>query len=185
MDRGLKRPPEDEQKRDRRDTNGQCSKPIHHALSAPRSSLGVSLLPSLKEVLARNAARPVSRQRKKYRSGWLPTHVQLQRDFAPPKGGERPAALTPQRGLAGWRRTKLRLAAGRLLVALGRVRVLFLCAKHLFVAAIDGWVHRGLRRIGRSERDGGAGRVRSRCSSQGTSKAKRPTRETPRQKAMG
>ena len=119
MDRGLKRPPEDEQKRDRRDTNGQCSKPIHHALSASRSSLGVSLLPSLKAVLARNAARPVSRQRKKYRSGWLPTHVQLQRDFAPPKGGERPAALTPQRGLAGWRRTKLRLAAGRLLVALG------------------------------------------------------------------
>ena len=138
MDRGLKRPPEDEQKRDRRDTNGQCSKPIHHALSAPRSSLGVSLLPSLKEVLARNAARPVSRQRKKYRSGWLPTHVQLQRDFAPPKGGERPAALTPQRGLAGWRRTKLRLAAGRLLVALGRVRVLLLCAKHLFVAARRG-----------------------------------------------
>ena len=138
MDRGLKHPPEDEQKRDRRDTNGQCSKPIHHALSAPRSSLGVSLLPSLKEVLARNAARPVSRQRKKYRSGWLPTHVQLQRDFAPPKGGERPAALTPQRGLAGWRRTKLRLAAGRLLVALGRVRVLFLCAKHLFVAARRG-----------------------------------------------
>jgi hypothetical protein len=29
----------------------------------------------------------------------------------------------------------MRLAAGRLLVALGRVRVLFLCAKHLFVAA--------------------------------------------------
>src|SRR3954447_25841105 len=46
-----------------------------------------------------------------------------------------PAALTPQRGLAGWLRTKLRLAAGRLLVALGRVRVLFFCAKHLFVAA--------------------------------------------------
>ena len=59
---------------------------IHHALSDPRSSLGVSLLPLLKEVLARNAARPVSRQRKRYRSGWLPTHVQLQRDFAPPKG---------------------------------------------------------------------------------------------------
>jgi hypothetical protein len=68
----------------------------------------------------------------------VPTHVQLQRDFAPPKGGERPAALTPQRGLAGWRRTKLRLAASRLLVALGRVRVLFLCAKHLFVAAKRG-----------------------------------------------
>ena len=132
MDRGLKRPPEDEQKRDRRDTNGQCSKPIHHALSAPRSTLGVSLLPSLKEVLARNAARPVSRQRKKYRSGWLPTHVQLQRDFAPPKGGERPAA---SRRLAAH---EMRLAAGRLLVALGRVRVLFLCAKHLFVAARRG-----------------------------------------------
>jgi hypothetical protein len=54
------------------------------------------------------------------------------------KGGERPAALTPQRGLAGWLRTKLRLAAGRLLVALDRVRVLFLCAKHLFVAARRG-----------------------------------------------
>ena len=65
----------------------------------------------------------------------VPTHVQLKRDFAPPKGGERPAALTPQRDLAGWRRTKLRLAAGRLLVALGRVRVLFLCAKHLFATA--------------------------------------------------
>ena len=70
-------------------------------------------------------------------------------------------------------------------VASAPVRDLLLCAKYLFVAAIDGWVHRGLRRIGRSERDGGAGRVRSRCSSQGTSKAKRPTRETPRQKAMG
>jgi len=45
-------------------------------------------------------------------------------------------------------------------------------------------VHRDLRRIGKSEHDGGAGRVRSRCSSQGISKAKRPTRETPRQKAM-
>ena len=64
---------------------------------------------------------------------------QLQRDFAPPKGGERPA-LSP-----GWRRTKLRLAAGRLLVALGRVRVLFLCAKHLFVAARRGHATMPLR----------------------------------------
>jgi hypothetical protein len=32
---------------------------------------------------------------------------------------------------------ELRLAAGRLLVALGRVGDLLFCAKHLFVAAID------------------------------------------------
>ena len=43
----------------------------------------------------------------------------------------------PATGLAGWRRTKLRLAAGRLLVvAFGPVRDLLLCAKHLFFAAI-------------------------------------------------
>src|SRR4051794_20897970 len=75
-------------------------------LVAPRSSLGVSLLPSLKEVLARNAARPVSRQRKKYRSGLCQPMFSFSA-FAPPKGGERPAALTPQRGLAGWLRTSI------------------------------------------------------------------------------
>jgi hypothetical protein len=45
------------------------------------------------------------------------------------------AALTPQRGLAGWRRTKLRHAAGCLLVALAPARDLLLRAKHLFAAA--------------------------------------------------
>jgi hypothetical protein len=40
-DRGLNHLPEDDQKRDRRDTNDQYSKPIHHALSASRSLLGV------------------------------------------------------------------------------------------------------------------------------------------------
>jgi hypothetical protein len=63
--------------------------------------------------------------------------LQLQRDFAPPKGGERPAALTPQRDSP--RPEELRRAAGRLLVAGTRVRGLLLCAKHLFVAAILGW----------------------------------------------
>ena len=57
--------------------------------------------------------------------------------LAPPKGGERPAALTPQRVLANWRRAEeLRRAAGRLLVAGTAVRDLLLCAKHLFVAAM-------------------------------------------------
>jgi hypothetical protein len=42
---------------------GQCSKPIHHALSAPRSLLGVSLLPSLKKVFGFSACaiRAISR----------------------------------------------------------------------------------------------------------------------------
>jgi hypothetical protein len=67
----------------------------------------------------------------------VPTHVQLQRDFAPPKGGERPAALTPQRDSPNWRRAEeLRRAAGCLLVAGNPVRDLLLRAKHLFVAAM-------------------------------------------------
>ena len=67
------------------------------------------------------------------------------------KGGEKPAAPTPQRGLAGWRRPENRAAAGRLLVALGPVQVLFSCAKKLSVAAIHGWGSPGLapnRQIG-------------------------------------
>jgi hypothetical protein len=39
---------------------------------------------------------------------------------------------------------KLRRAAGRLLVALAPVQDLFLCAKHLFVAAIVNWGASGL-----------------------------------------
>ena len=58
-------------------------------------------------------------------------------DFAPPKGGERPAALTPQRVSPDWRRAEeLRRAAGPLLVAGNPVRDLLLRAKPLFVAAI-------------------------------------------------
>ena len=62
--------------------------------------------------IAKNAARPASRQRKKYRSVWCQLMFSFRATFAPPKGGERPAAQTPQRGLAGWRRTKSRRAAG-------------------------------------------------------------------------
>ena len=47
-------------------------------------------------------------------------------------------------GLASWRRTKLRRAAGCLLVALAPVRDLLIYAKHLFVA----------RRIGKSKQTG-------------------------------
>ncbi len=79
---------------------------------------------------------------KKMQVGMVPTHVQLPlARLAPSKGGERPAVLTPQRGLASWRRTKLRCAAGRLLVAGTPVRGLLLCANHLFVEAMVclGW----------------------------------------------
>ena len=55
-----------------------------------------------------------------------------------------------------------------------------ICSSLPLMAGVQG----GLRRIGKSQLDGGAGRVRSRCSPQGTSKAKRPTRETRPQKAM-
>jgi hypothetical protein len=75
--------------------------------------------------------------------------------------------------------------ASLLLVDLPTARNLLLRAKHLFGAAIDGLGFTGARReSGKSEHDGGAGRVRSRCSSQGASKPQRPTRETRRQKAM-
>jgi hypothetical protein len=70
----------------------------------------------------------------KIQVGMVPTHVQLH-DFAPPKGAERPAALTPQRDSPNWRRAEeLRRAAGPLLVAGNPVRDLLLRAKHLFVA---------------------------------------------------
>ena len=42
------------------------------------------------------------------------------------------------------------------------VQVLFLCAKHLFVAAMG---FTGACEVGKSEHDGGAGRVRSRLVS--------------------
>jgi hypothetical protein len=58
---------------------------------------------------------------------------------APPKSGERPAALTPQRGLRQLAAPgELRRAAGRLLVAGNPVRDLLLGAEHLFVAAPSG-----------------------------------------------
>ena len=50
----------------------------------------------------------------------------------------------PATGLASWQRTKLRRAAGRLLVASAPVRDLLVRAKHLFVAAINGWGSPGL-----------------------------------------
>jgi hypothetical protein len=61
------------------------------------------------------------------------------------------------------------------LVALGPVRVLFLCAQHLFVAGLVVWVHPGpaCRGIGKSEHDGRAVRVRSREVFRG-SKSKTP-----------
>ena len=62
---------------------------------------------------ARNAARLAARQKKKYRSGWCQLMVQLPRELARPKGGERPAALRPRNGdSASWQRQEeLRRAA--------------------------------------------------------------------------
>jgi len=67
----------------------------------------------------------------------VPTHVQLQRDFAPPKGGERPAALT--RNGSGLGASDLGNCAAlpvHWLVAVLDAQDLFVHAKHLFVAAI-------------------------------------------------
>ena len=70
-------------------------------------------------------------------SGIKTTPCSASAQLAPPKGGERPATLTPQRVSPNWRRAEeLRRAAGRLLVAGIAVRDLLLCAKHLFVAAM-------------------------------------------------
>ena len=116
MDRGLKRPPEDEQKRDRRDTNGQCSKPIHHALSAPRSSLGVSLFPITKGSIGQERRETCKQAEEKIQVGMVANSCSASAlaNLAVPK--------------------ELRPAAGRLLVALDPLRVLFLCAKHLLIA---------------------------------------------------
>ena len=81
------------------------------------------------------------------------------RSFAPPKGGERPAALTPQRGLAKLTAPEeLRCAAGPLLVAETPAWDLLLRAKHLFVAAMVclscgvTWVNEGGLRCRRPHR---------------------------------
>jgi hypothetical protein len=69
----------------------------------------------------------------------VPTHVQLQRDFAPPKGGERPAALT--RNGSGLGASDLDNCAAlpvHWLVAVPDAQDLLLRAKHLLVAAIVG-----------------------------------------------
>ena len=69
--------------------------------------------------------------------GMVPTHVQLPLELAPPKGGERPAALRPRNGdSASWQRQRNAPRCRRLLVAGNPVRDLLLRAKHLFVAAI-------------------------------------------------
>ena len=66
-----------------------------------------------------------------------PTHVQLPRELAPPKGGERTGNADPETGLAKLAALgELRRAAGRLLVDGNRVRDLLLRAKHLFVEAM-------------------------------------------------
>ena len=56
--------------------------------------------------------------------------------LAPPKGGERPATLTPQRVRPIEGGQESHRAAGRLLVAGTPERGLLLCAKHLFGGAI-------------------------------------------------
>ena len=81
-----------------------------------------------------------------------PTHVQLPLELAPPKGGERPAALRPRNGdSASWQRQRNAPRCRRLLVAGNPVRDLLLRAKHLFVAATFAypmragpWAHRRL-----------------------------------------
>jgi hypothetical protein len=63
----------------------------------------------------------------------------LRRDCeTPPKGGERPAALTPQRGSPTWpvRKELRRAAVSTSFVAYVRVWDLLVRAKHLFVATI-------------------------------------------------
>jgi hypothetical protein len=68
-----------------------------------------------------------------------PTHVPLPLELAPPKGGERPAALRPRNGdSASWQRQRNAPRCRRLLVAGAAVRDLLLRAKHLFVAATEG-----------------------------------------------
>jgi hypothetical protein len=62
----------------------------------PRSSSMV-LVSSSMMLGARNAARLPARQRKKYRSGWCQLTFSFRSTRAAQKGGERPAALTPQR----------------------------------------------------------------------------------------
>jgi hypothetical protein len=67
---------------------------------------------------------------------------------------------------------------------------LFICAKDLFIAAIVAGTHRGLPRIGKSEHDGGAGRVTSpvrfsgskqqsarRCERQALENSRRPKQQ--------
>jgi hypothetical protein len=84
--------------------------------------------------------------------GMVPTHVQLPLELAPPKGGERPAALRPRNGdSASWQRQRNAPRCRRLLVAGNPVRDLLLRAKHLFVAATFAypmragpWAHRRL-----------------------------------------
>jgi hypothetical protein len=69
--------------------------------------------------------------------GMVPTHVQLQRDFASPKGGERPAAPTPQRGLASWQRQR-NAARCRLLVSRWNPRAGLVTSRQLFVRRCHG-----------------------------------------------
>jgi hypothetical protein len=86
--------------------------------------------------MARNAARPVSRPRKKYRSGWCQLMFSFRATRAP-KGRKSGSAETPQRGLRQLAAPEeLRRAAGRFVSRRNPVRDLLLRAKHLFVAAI-------------------------------------------------
>ena len=65
-----------------------------------------------------------------------PTHVPLPLELAPPKGGERPAALRPRNGdSASWQRQRNAPRCRRLLVAGNPVRDLLLRAEHLLIAA--------------------------------------------------
>jgi hypothetical protein len=72
-------------------------------------------------------------------------HYSARFDFAPPKTMTT-GSVDPAMGLANLAvPEELRRAAGRLLVALGPAWDLLLRAKHLSVAAIDGWGSPGLR----------------------------------------
>ena len=75
-----------------------AASPYIMPFSSLRSSLSVSPVAITKGSIGQERRETCKQAEEKIQIGWLPTHVQLQRDFAPPKGGERPAALTPATG---------------------------------------------------------------------------------------